>query len=143
MAQDEKPIPFLFSSERSQHTDDEFKELDNKYKFETKITCMYPVIVEYNGAKQIITTYFKERYPDIDIESLFYTSRIAKQKQFFLFHRLFLIHMYLQTYKLERFPTKILMLIILALWFIKKKWVLRIYLLILKLKGFTFGMSNP
>ena len=59
LAQDEKPIPFLFSSERSQHTDDEFKELDNKYKFETKITCTYPVIVEYNGAKQIITTYFK------------------------------------------------------------------------------------
>ena len=83
LAQDEKPIPFLFSSERSQHTDDEFKELDNKYKFETKITCTYPVIVEYNGAKQIITTYFKERYPDIDIESLFYTSRIAKQKAVF------------------------------------------------------------
>lgn len=80
LVQDEKPIPLLFSSERSQHTDDEFKELDNKYKFETRITCTHPVIADYNGVKQIITTYFKEKYPDIDIESLFYTSRIFKQK---------------------------------------------------------------
>lgn len=80
LVQDNSPIPLLFSSERSQHTDDEFKELDNKYKFETRITCTHPVIADYNGVKRIITAYFNERYPDIDIESLFYSSRISKQK---------------------------------------------------------------
>lgn len=80
LVQDKKPIPLLFSSMRSQHTDDEFKELDNKYRFETKITYTHPVIADYHEVKQIITTYFNERYPDMDIESLFYTSRISKQK---------------------------------------------------------------
>ena len=80
LVQDEKPIPLLFSSERSQHSDDEFKELDNRYKFETKVTCTRPVIVDYSGVKQIVTTYFEEKYPNIDIESHFHTSRISKQK---------------------------------------------------------------
>lgn len=84
LVQDETPIPLLFSSGRSQHTDDEFKELDNTYKFETKITCTRPVIVDHDGVKRIVITYFKEKYPNVDIESHFHTSRIFKQKAGFL-----------------------------------------------------------
>ena len=84
LVQDNKPIPLLYSSERYQYSDDEFKELNNKYNFETNITCTRPIIADYNGVKQIITTYFAEKYPDVDIESLFYTSRISKQKAGFV-----------------------------------------------------------
>ena len=84
LVQDNKPIPLLYSSERYQYSDDEFKELNNKYNFETNITCTRPIIADYNGVKQIITTYFAEKYPDVDIESLFYTSQISKQKAGFV-----------------------------------------------------------
>jgi len=84
LIQDKKPIPLLFNSYRRQHTDEEFKKLNNIYTFENKITCTRPVIVDYNGVKRIITTYFKEKYPYVGIESFFYTSRIYKQKAGFI-----------------------------------------------------------
>ena len=80
LLEDSEPIPLLFSSARSQHTNKEFDELNEKYNFVVRKTISRPVLINNLKLKDIVYTYYKDKYPEIDIESLYDTTRINKQK---------------------------------------------------------------
>lgn len=80
LLEDSEPIPLLFSSARYQHTDKEFDELNEKYNFVVRKTISRPVLINNLKLKDIVYTYYNDKYPEIDIESLYDATRINKQK---------------------------------------------------------------
>lgn len=80
LSSDRKPIPLLFSSFRYQHTTEEFDELNRQYQFTLKHTVSKPLLYNASNFRDIVYTYFSEKYPQIDIASLYSNTRMNRQK---------------------------------------------------------------
>lgn len=84
LSNDNDKIPLLFSSFKYQHTEKEFQEFCDTYKFTLRTTLSKPLICNSEHTKNIFKSYFSEKYPDIDIESKYSTTRINRQKAGFV-----------------------------------------------------------
>ena len=84
LSNDNSRIPLLFSSFQYQHTETEFQKFLETYKLRLCCTISKPLICSYEHTKDIFKSYFNEKYRDIDIESLYSTTRISRQKGGFI-----------------------------------------------------------
>ena len=84
LSNDNDRIPILFSSFKYQHTEKEFQEYIETYNQRLCCTISKPLICSYEHTKDIFKSYFNEKYRDIDIESLYSTTRISRQKGGFI-----------------------------------------------------------
>lgn len=84
LANDNSRIPLLFSSFKYQHTEAEFQKHLETYKLRLCCTISKPLICNHEHTIDIFKSYFNEKYREIDIESLYSTTRISRQKGGFI-----------------------------------------------------------
>ena len=84
LSKDTRPIPLLYSSFKHQHTIDEYNELNKKYRFTSQHTISQPIVCDNSDFKNIIITYFAEKYPTLNIEVLYSNTRMERQKAGFI-----------------------------------------------------------
>lgn len=80
LSSDKEPIPLLFSSFKHQHTNDEFDKLDQQYQFILQHTVSKPLLYNASNFRDIVYTYFSDKYPQLDIEVLYSHTRMDRQK---------------------------------------------------------------
>jgi len=80
LSSDKEPIPLLFSSFKHQHTTEVFDELNRQYQFTLKRTISKPLLYNASNFRDLVYTYFSEKYPQIDIASLYSNTRMNRQK---------------------------------------------------------------
>ena len=80
LSSDSRPIPLLFSCFKYQCTKDEFDNLEQTHNLVLQQTISKPLLCNTFNLEDIVCTCFAERYPQLDIASLYSNTRISRQK---------------------------------------------------------------